>query len=248
MKKKLIIIIVLICISWILYGIDGEQPKINMLIFLSENCGICDDFQIQILPALESKHHLEYTLYYDYEDNAKALLTEIENEFGKMENFPIVLMGNELIKGDEIYSKLEATIEEYSSLGGCCVPLLYEYEQKAEELNKFPVYIAYIYGKDIAEIKKTNNDLNELKEKYPLLTIKKFDIETDKGKRMNDTLCKFYHIADKDYNKIPKIFIGYDILLESQVNFDSIEMLIIRYKENEEISPWEKILDENKGK
>ena len=32
-----------------------------------------------------------------------------------------------------------------------------------------------------------------------MLTIKKFDIETDKGKRMNDTLCKFYHIADKDY-------------------------------------------------
>ena len=64
---------------------------------------------------------------------------------------------------------------------------------------------------------------------------------------MNDALCKSYNIADKDYNKTPKIFIGDDSLIEFQVNFDSIEMLIIRYKENEEISPWEKILNENKG-
>ena len=81
-----------------------------MLIFLSENCVICDDFQIHYLPDLESKYHLEYTLYYDYDDNSKELLKEIENEFGKIEDFPIILMGNELIIGDEIYSKLEATI------------------------------------------------------------------------------------------------------------------------------------------
>ena len=247
MKNKIMIIILFFCIFSVLCGIEGEQPKLNMLIFLSENCEICEDFLIQILPALENKHHLEYTIYYDYEDNAKYLLTEIENEFGKMEKFPIVLMGNELIKGDEIYSKLEATIEEYSSLGGCCVPLLYEFEQKEEESNKFPVYIAYVYGNDVAEFKKTNNDLEELTENYPLLTIKKFNIETIEGKRINDSLCKTYHIADKDYNKTPKMFVGDDLLIESQVNFDSIKMLIIRYKENEEISPWEKILDENKG-
>ncbi len=247
MKKVLIIIILIFCNFIYLFGYNNESIKINMLILISENCVICDDFQINILPDLESKYHLEYTFYYGYEDNSKALLTEIENEFGKIEDFPIILMGNELIIGDEIYSKLEATIEKYSSLGGCCVPLLYEFEQKAEESNKFPAHIAYIYGKDIAEFKKTNSDLSELKEKYPLLTIKKFNIEMDEGKRMNDALCKSYNIADKDYNKTPKIFIGDDSLIEFQVNFDSIEMLIIRYKENEEISPWEKILNENKG-
>ena len=246
--KKLLIIIILIFGTFIyLFGNNSESIKINMLIFLSDNCVICDDFLFYQFPYLESKYHLEYTLYYDYEENSEALLREIENEFGKVEDFPIILIGNELIIGDEIYSKLEAAIEKYSNLGGCCVPLLYEFEQKKEESNKLSVHIAYIYGKDIAEFKKTNSDFEKLKEKYPLLTFKKINIETDEGKRINDALCEFYHIADKDYNKTPKIFIGDETLIQSQVNFDSIKMLIIRYGDNKEISPWEKILNENKG-
>ena len=66
MKKVLIIIILIFCNFIYLFGNNSESIKINMLIFLSENCVICDDFQIHYLPDLESKYHLEYTLYYDY--------------------------------------------------------------------------------------------------------------------------------------------------------------------------------------
>ena len=242
MKKVLFIIILLTCRFWLLFGNDDESPKISMLIFLTDNCDICIDLQFTYLPDLENKHNLEYTLYYDYEDNAGPLLSVIENEFGKIEVFPIILIGNVLIKGNEIYSKLETTIEEYASLGGCCVPLLYEIEEKQESADKFPVHIAYIYGNNSSEFKKTNSDFTELKEKYPLMIIKQFNIETDEGNQMNNALCKFYHLTEKDYNKTPKIFIGDDTLLESQVNFDSIKMLITKYKENEEIAPWKKIL------
>ncbi|MBC8186470.1 hypothetical protein H8E88_35770 [candidate division KSB1 bacterium] len=249
MRKALIITILIFCNFINLFGYDSESIKINMLIFLSENCEICDDFLINQLPDLESKYYIEYTLYYDYEENSKALLREIEKEFGKVGDFPIILMGNDLIKGDEIYSKLETTIEDYVRLGGCCVPLLYEFEQNltAEDSHKFPVHIAHIFGNDSKENQNTNNIFDELKAKYPLLEIKEFDIETENGMQKNKALCKFYNFAEGDYDKTPKIFIGEDVLIGSQVDFDSIKMLIVRYQDDEEVPAWEKILNETKG-
>jgi len=244
MKRVFFLIILLSSSVLFCFGEEDDMIKIQMLIFLTDDCAICDDFISFILPDMETKHNLEYTLYYEFEDNAKTLLKEIEKEFGKIEVFPIILMGSVLIKGDEIYSKLETTIEEYASLGGCCVPLLFEVEERQESSDKFPVHIAYIYGKNSTEFKRTNSNFNELEEKYPLLIIKKFNIETDEGKLMNNALCKFYHLAEKDYKKTPKVFIGDDTLLETQVNFNSIKMLIIKYRENEETAPWEKISKE----
>ena len=83
--KKILILTILI-IGALLYSSEPEydSPKINMLIFLTENNEICNDLQLYILPDLESKYHLEYTLYYDYDDSAKSLLSEIERNLVKL--------------------------------------------------------------------------------------------------------------------------------------------------------------------
>ena len=246
--KKTFFLILLICSSCVLLsGNSDESPKIHLLILLTEDCFVCNDLQNNILPELESKHHLEYTLYYDFEDSAKSLLSEIEQEFGKIDDFPIILMGNKLIEGDEIYSKLETTIDEYAGLGGCCVPLLFDFEEKQQSSDKFPVHIAYIYRKDSAEFESTLSNLKKLKQMYISLDIKKYNLDTENGKQVNDALCTFFNVAEKNYNKTPKMFIGDDTLIEDQVNYDAIKMLIKRYQENEDIAPWERISIVNKG-
>ena len=246
--KKILFFIILV-LGALLYSSEPEHdsPKINMLIFLTDNNENCNDLQLYILPELESKHHLEYTLYYDFEDSAKSLLSEIEQEFGKIDDFPIILMGNKLIEGDEIYSKLETTIDEYAGLGGCCVPLLFDFEEKQQSSDKFPVHIAYIYRKDSAEFERTLSNLEKLKQMYILLDFKKYNIDTENGKQVNDALCTFFNVVEKNYNKTPKMFIGDDTLIEDQVNYDAIKMLIKRYQENEDIAPWERISIVNKG-
>jgi len=246
--KKIFFVIILFSFSFLFSSdFDQEMPKVQLLLFLSEECEICFDVLNILIPELEEKYFLEINIYCEDEAHSKLLLSEIEKEFGKNDEFPIILIGNKLIRGDEVYTKLEEIINEYSHSGGCCVPLLYEIEQEISAVDSltFPVHIAYIYRKNAAEFKNTNSSLKKLKDKYPLLEIKEFNIDSDEGKQMNNTLCKFYNLAEKDYNKTPKIFIGDDVLLDSQINYDSIKMLIIRNEEIENKLPWEKI---SKGK
>ncbi|RLC51894.1 MAG: hypothetical protein DRH79_05565, partial [Candidatus Cloacimonadota bacterium] len=132
-------------------------------------------------------------------------------------------------------------------LGGCCVPLLFDFEEKQQSSDKFPVHIAYIYRKDSAEFERTLSNLEKLKQMYILLDIKKYNLDTENGKQVNDALCTFFNVAEKNYNKTPKMFIGDDTLIEDQVNYDAIKMLIKRYQENEDIAPWERISIVNKG-
>lgn len=245
--KKVIIFVTLILICCSLFGASDGAMKINMVIFISENCEISDDLQLHVLPDLESKYHLEYTIYYDFNEDTKAMLKEIEKEFGKQEEYPIILMGTQLITGEEVYSKFESLIEEFASMGGCCVPLLFDFQEKQESFDKFPVHIAYIYDKADAEFNQTDNDLERLKELYPSLEIRKFNIKTTNGKQVNNALCKYYNIVETDFLKTPKIFIGNETLLEIQLNIDTMKMLIRKYQENEDIAPWKKILDKNQG-
>ena len=50
--NKIIIVVILIFTGFFLFSNLGGPVKINMLIFLSDNCEICDDFQTSILPDL----------------------------------------------------------------------------------------------------------------------------------------------------------------------------------------------------
>lgn len=133
--KKLFIIIILVSCCFLYSSeseIQQEISKVQLLIFLSEECDICFDVLNFLIPELEEKYLLEMNIYYGDENDSKILLAEIKKEFGKIEEFPIILIGNKLIRGDEVYTKLEVIIDEYSHSGGCCVPLLYEVENKSE--------------------------------------------------------------------------------------------------------------------
>jgi len=245
--NKIILFFILILTGFSLFGISDGTVKINMLIFVTENCEICDDLQTSILPDLESKYHLEYTIYYDFNENTKALLKEIEQEFGKLEEYPVILMGSQLITGDEIYSKFESLIEEFAGMGGCCVPLLFNFQEKQVSSAIFPVHMAYIFDKTDAELNQTDNDLEKLKGIYPSLNIREFNLDTLEGEQMNQALCKYYNLTEKDYLKTPKMFIGNETLLDMQFNIDTLKMLIRKYQENEDLAPWEKKLDKNQG-
>ncbi len=231
---KLVLILLFCIFHLFVIGSDTEygEIQIQMLLFIEDDCPLCDDLFNFVLPELEEKYYLDATQYYTYENDAQTLLQELIKEFGTID-YPAVLIGNQLVTGLDIYDKLRRVVKEYAQAGGCCVPLLYDVRENTHDQENIVLSIDYIYDeKDTLHI-SANEALMYIEETNPNITINKYDINTENGKLVNNSLCNNHNISILAQYKTPKLFAGEEYLLHKQIDIKAIEMLIKRYQETQ---------------
>jgi hypothetical protein len=97
----------------------------------------------------------------------------------------------------------------------------------------FSVDLAYFYQKGCAQCDRASYLLKYIGEKYPHLHVKPIDLNTDDGKRLNETLSNRLGLPQEKRLIAPSIFIGNDYLSPGEITESKVEALIATYEKVE---------------
>lgn len=227
----------------ILFASLGESqttPEIRSYFFYSEDCEECQFVIKKILSPLEQRYNL-HIKFFDLamSENYKTLL-RCEEKYNDRENeIPVVVIGEHILGGKkEIQKSLEKILQKYKR-NGCDFPDIEDKKDTTDSLNIKKVYLAYFYSRGCSKCERATHELKYLKNKYPNLVVKKFDIEILDNKKLNEALCELYKVPQKKRLVTPIIFIGKEFLVKKEVNGKNIGKLIEKYQQTGTKIPWQ---------
>ena len=113
-------------------------------------------------------------------------------------------------------------------------------EKNEDQINEFPIYIAYFFKTGCKHCDRTYYDLKQLRIKYPQTVIREYDITSQEGMLLNEALSKIYQIQENKHLVTPMLFLGNEYLLEENARLKNIEEIIHSDISSLKISPWEK--------
>ena len=161
-KKRVVYALMLVAgLSGLLLALaDAQQahaqgePVVQFLFFYSEECPVCRQIKGEYLPTLFEKYGAQvecrYVEIWNNSENhrrLRGLLLQMNVPQDRQEYVPIVVIGDQVLAGEEIPTRLEETIVRYLAQGGVDYPALENLPQ--------PVQIAVFYdphGTDFARL------------------------------------------------------------------------------------------------
>jgi len=212
-----------------------QPPTIPMYIFYATDCPNCQAILQSYVPTLKSQYPFLDIKTFELGDplNYEAL-AKLEKKFNKRgQELPVIFIGDQMLSGDqEIMGKLDPLILEYQMMGGL-VPSLPPLETtsagKASE-KTFSVDMAYFYQKGCPKCDRASYLLKYINKKYPHLNVTQIDLNTDDGKRLNETLSTRFNLPSEKRLIAPSIFIGNDFLSPEEITESSVEALVEKYE------------------
>ena len=155
---------------------------------------------------------------------------------GEGQELPVIFIGDQMLSGDqEVMGKLDPLILEYQMMGGLVPPLPpLEIASAGKASEKtFSVDMAYFYQKGCPKCDRASYLLNYISKKYPHLNVTKIDLNSDDGKRLNETLSTRLNLPPEKRLIAPTIFIGNDSLSPEEITETRVEALIEKYEKGE---------------
>jgi len=161
-KKRVVYALMLVAgLSGLLLALaDAQQahaqgePVVQFLFFYNEECPVCRQIKGEYLPTLFEKYGAQvecrYVEIWNNSENhrrLRGLLLQMNVPQDRQEYVPIVVIGDQVLAGQEIPTRLEETIVRYLAQGGVDYPALENLPQ--------PVQIAVFYdphGADFARL------------------------------------------------------------------------------------------------
>ena len=240
-----------------------EGPKLSFDVFYARDCEDCQQIIGDFLPQVESLYEGRLQVrYYEVNnpDNYQVLL-RIEEVYGKEGgSFPVFVIGDSLLSGQEVKGRLRRVLSLYSARGVSFPhPELtgggvYTFQPIWEEKEKMEVppgkeggkkvYLAYFYKFGCQECERAEYQLKWLEGKYPNLVVRKYNILDPGSKRLAEALGEMYNIPDAKRITTPEAFIGREYLLGKEVNDRNLEGLIKKYMGVGTNPPWEMVQGE----
>ena len=159
-------------------------------------------------------------------------LAQLEKKFGRTGNeLPVVFIGDHILSGEmEIMEKLNPLLLEYQAKGAAPPPPIEIFSVARPSPKFFTMDLAYFYQKGCPKCDRANALLIYLAKKYPQFNIKKIDIDTLDGKRLNETLSNRLNLPMEKRLIAPSIFIGNDYLPPGEITESKVETLIQKYE------------------
>lgn len=232
-RKLLIFFFIFFLFSLPIYGTTQQSSPIQIYFFYAEDCQPCQVILQSYLPTLKTMFPtLEVKTFDIGNPTYYEALTKLEKKFGRMGNeLPIILIGDQMLSGEmEIMEKLNPLLLEYQAKGGAPPPPI-EISSVAKPSPKiFTMDLAYFYQRGCPKCDRANALLIYLAKRYPQLNIKKIDIDTLDGKRLNETLSNRLNLPMEKRLIVPSIFIGNDYLPPGEITESKVEMLIQKYE------------------
>ncbi len=219
-----------------------ERPSVTLQIYLfyAEDCPNCNALLQSYIPTLKTVYPFLDVKTFDIALPAYyEALSRLENRFQrKAEELPVLFIGDQMLSGErEVMEKLDTLIIEYQ-LRGSLAPALPPLEIPATVMTsekKFSVEIAYFYQRGCSKCDRVSYLLKYLNQKYPHLHIQTVDLNTDDGKRLNETLSNRLGLPPEKRLIAPSLFIGNDYLSPEEITESKIEALIGAYEKMETI-------------
>jgi len=100
----------------------------------------------------------------------------------------------------------------------------------------FTVDLAYFYRKGCPQCDRASYLLKYVTKKYPHLNVTQLDLNTEDGKRLNETLSTRLNLPPEKRLIAPSIFIGKNYLSPEEITESKVEALIEKYEKGEETS------------
>jgi thiol-disulfide isomerase/thioredoxin len=231
-KKLFISLYILSILSFPIY-IPAQTPSsIQIYFFYSDDCQPCQVILQSYLPTLKTMFPTLEVKTFDVGNSVYyEALTKLENKFGRTgEELPIVFVGDQMLSGEmEVMEKLNPLLLEAQAKGGARPPPI-EIPAMAKPSSKsISVDLAYFYQKGCPKCDRANALLKYTVEKYPQLNIKKIDLNTPDGKRLNESLSNRLKLPVEKRLIAPSIFIGDDYLSSGEITESKLEALIQRH-------------------
>lgn len=102
-----------------------------------------------------------------------------------------------------------------------------------------PVYLAFFYQTTCKECQRIFYLLSYLRQKYPNLVVREFDLAHPDNKALNETIAIRCRVPEKNRLLPATIFIGGDYLQGGDINQRNLEALIRKYSQRGTVCPWE---------
>ena len=212
-----------------------------MYIFYANDCPECQAILQNYVPTLLSTYpFLEIKTFEIGNPAYYQALAKLEEKFHRRGNeLPVIFIGDQMLSGErEVMERLDPLILEYQ-MKGDLIPHLpaIEIRSTADVSQKtFSVDMAYFYQKGCPKCDRASYLLKYISKKYPHLNLKQIDLNTDEGKRLNETLSNRLGLPSEKRLIAPSIFIGSDCLSPEEITESRMEALIEKYEKVETMS------------
>ena len=165
-----------------------------MYIFYADDCPNCQAILQSYVPTLKSHYpFLEIKTFEIGDTSNYETLAKLEKRFNRRGlELPVIFIGDQMLSGDqEVMEKLDPLILEYQIIGRTCpFPASLGEIFRAGRFSEktFSVDMVYFYQKGCPKCDRASYVLKYISKKYPHLNVTQIDINTDDGKRLNETL------------------------------------------------------------
>lgn len=233
-------------------SVHGEPlnlPPVTLAIFRSPDCPHCTSVERPELDKLGERVAARIdTKIYDIDDleNYKLLL-RVEKEFKDEDNeFPIVVVGDRLLGGNEEVEKgLERAVKDAISAGKTGLPEVVTRLSAGPEaggagqVSGKPVYAAFFSQGGCSTCSRLMAALAYLRSRYPSFEFRTYDTRSAGSAKLFEAVCEAHRVPDGDRRKNPGIFIGGRTILGDDVSAKSIEAAIGESLSSGTSPPWD---------
>jgi len=238
------VLALLLCLPILLVGTFAnaqQPPTIPMYIFYADDCLNCQAILQSYVPTLKSQYPFLDIKTFELGDPSNyEALAKLEKGFNRRsQELPVIFIGDQMLSGDqEVMEKLDSLILEYQMKGDLApsLPLLEIGSSGRASQKTFLVDMAYFYQKGCPKCDRASYLLSYISKKYPLLNVTRIDLNTDDGKRLNETLSARLHLPPEKRLIAPSIFVGNDCLTPEEITESRVEALIEKYEKSESTS------------
>jgi thiol-disulfide isomerase/thioredoxin len=216
----------------------SQSPSIEVYLFYAEDCPHCQAILQNYVPMLKSMYPFLDIKTFDLANLAYyEALADLEKKFNRRGNeLPVIFIGDQMLSGErEVMERLDPLILEYQMKGDFIPPLppLKIASAARTSEKKFSVELVYFYQKGCPKCDRASYLLKYVSQKYPHLNLKQIDLNTDEGKRLNETLSNRLGLPSEKRLIAPSIFIGNDYLSPEEITEPGVEALIEKYEKIE---------------
>ena len=153
-----------------------EEPVVQFLFFYNEDCPVCRQIKDEVLPTVFEKYgnqvECRYIETWNNPENhrtMRGLLLKLNVPQDRQDYVPLVVIGDQVLAGQEIPTHLEEIIERYLAQGGVGYPALENLPQ--------PVQIAVFYDPDDADFARLDRLIgNQMNRHGPWLQVHIIDL------------------------------------------------------------------------
>ncbi|MEW5803564.1 MAG: hypothetical protein AB1847_15835 [bacterium] len=224
--------------------------------FGAEGCDICQEIKENFLPGIKARYPQVKIHYFDIDDiNNYQLLVQLEKKYNhQTDESPVFIIGDKILEGrQEIEQHMEEYIRIYAQKGGCPLPdfekSVSDQQTKVDDLSSAQqheqsspvIYLALFTKPGCQKCDRTQASLKLLKNRYPNLQIKQFDVSQPENILVQEALAEAAGIPEDQALLAPMVMVGQDFLAKNMLTFGNMELLIQKYQSTGSSCSWEKI-------